>query len=71
MDIIDISHPTRRWREVICILIGHEWTSYSSETGTDGFLVAQSNTCERCKLAKRLIRIPLRDEPDAWKWVAY
>lgn len=65
----NISHPTNRWLELVCVLFGHDWSSYSKEED-EGRLRRESNQCGRCKLAKRIIYLPT-EFPGTRRRVAY
>ena len=56
--IQNIAHPTSRWLEIFCVLFGHDWSSYESETNDAGRIEHEANQCARCKLAKRIVYIP-------------
>jgi hypothetical protein len=69
--MIEISnHPTRRWRELICVLFGHQWDTRGSET-QDGRVREEYNVCSCCFLSKRLVWIEVPSEVGrAWKAIA-
>lgn len=41
-----------RWKELLCVLFGHEFTEsrYEKETDTD-FILEESHTCQQCQLS--------------------
>ena len=56
----NISHPTRRRLELLCVIFGHDWNEYGSETEIVSglaafpktFIVEEYNKCSRCLLEK-------------------
>ena len=39
-----------KWKELLCILFGHNWYEYGSTTNNHNTIMEEYNTCERCGL---------------------
>jgi len=44
------------WRELICVLFGHEWNEHWASVDEDNFVYEEAYRCSRCKLVDHVYR---------------
>lgn len=43
-------YELNRWKELHCVIFGHEWNEEYTESEDNGFILEQHKTCTNCRL---------------------